>query len=121
MSSGPILAPAIPMSIYQISVLKELQNKQRTGQQQVIRINIVLMAHGGFNNSEIARALKIALNTVKTWRSRWLLAYNDLMKGEANLGLDKITSLVLLWHSGFNLIKMAKWYSILLHFLAFNC
>jgi len=91
MSNGPIPAPAIPMSTYQKSVLEELENRQKTGQQQVVRIKILLMAHEGFNNSEIKRELKISLNTVKKWRKRWNLVYQDLLESESNLELNKIT------------------------------
>lgn len=52
--------------------LKRLVRRQSTGQQLALRGRIILEANAGKNNSQIARELGTSLETVRTWRKRWL-------------------------------------------------
>ncbi len=52
--------------------LTELSKRHSTPQQLAKRARIVLMAAAGKNNSEIARELKVHVDTVRRWRQRWL-------------------------------------------------
>ncbi len=51
--------------------LKKIVKKHKTGQQIVKRACIVLAANEGKGNHQIKRELKVSLNTVRRWRSRW--------------------------------------------------
>jgi putative transposase len=51
--------------------LERLVRRHTTGQQLAARARIVLLAADGLNNSEIARALDVDVDTVRKWRSRW--------------------------------------------------
>lgn len=83
MQRGPYPARAIPMSDCQISILKAVANKATASQQDVTRSKILLLAQQGRNNSEVKRTLGVSLNTVKTWRSRWEIAYPTLLEAES--------------------------------------
>jgi transposase len=54
------------------TALEALTRRHAAGQQLVLRARIVLAAADGLNNSQIARALDVALETVRLWRRRWL-------------------------------------------------
>ena len=43
-----------------------------TPQQLALRARIILAADTGLNNAQIARELNVQVDTVRTWRSRWL-------------------------------------------------
>jgi transposase len=43
-----------------------------TPQQLALRARIILAADSGLNNAQIARELHLQVDTVRTWRSRWL-------------------------------------------------
>jgi DNA-binding CsgD family transcriptional regulator len=69
--------------------LEHLVRRHRTGQQIALRGRIILEAHAGKNNSQIARELGVSVETVRAWRTRWLalqsVAASDL-KVEDRLG-----------------------------------
>lgn len=52
--------------------LERLTRRHGSAQQLVLRAHIVLLANAGKNNEQIARALKIAVDTARLWRRRWL-------------------------------------------------
>jgi putative transposase len=54
-------------------VLKKLSKGHNTGQQLALRARIILAADQGKSNSQIVRKLKVSMNTVRLWRSRWFL------------------------------------------------
>jgi transposase len=79
MKRGQSPASAIPMTVLQLSILKEQKNRQNIGVQTLVRIQILLSAQQGQSNSQVKRDLGVSLNTVKTWRRRWLSAYKSLL------------------------------------------
>lgn len=52
--------------------LKALVCRHSTPQQQALRGRMILAAADGKNNSQIARELKVCVDTVRAWRERWL-------------------------------------------------
>ena len=52
--------------------LQKLIKRHSVGQQIALRGRIVLAAGSGQNNSQIAREMKMDLDTVRLWRQRWL-------------------------------------------------
>ncbi len=52
--------------------LEALVRRHSTPQQLAKRGRIVLLAHQGQNNSQIARELGICLDRVRAWRMRWI-------------------------------------------------
>jgi putative transposase len=52
--------------------LETLARKHSTPQQIALRARIVLLAHQGYNNRDIARQLGISDDMAAQWRSRWL-------------------------------------------------
>lgn len=52
--------------------LKALVHRHTTPQQQALRGRMILAAADGKNNSQIARELKVCVDTVRAWRGRWL-------------------------------------------------
>ncbi len=62
--------------------LERLVRRHTVGQQIALRCRIVLSAAAGKNNSQIAQAENVALDTVRLWRQRWLdlqpIALTDL-------------------------------------------
>jgi len=55
------------------AALKKLIKGHNTGQQIALRAQIVLTAGQGKSNSQIVRELRVSMNTVRLWRSRWSL------------------------------------------------
>jgi putative transposase len=62
--------------------LERLVKRHTVGQQFTLRGRIVLLAAAGKKNMEIAKELKVTLDTVRLWRGRWLdlqsIALDDL-------------------------------------------
>lgn len=61
--------------------LEVLVRRHSTPQQLVLRARIVLAAAAGDNHSEIARELKVSLDTARLWRQR----YRSLQKSELSV------------------------------------
>lgn len=62
-------------------LLEKISRRQTAAQHLVKRARIILNAAKGLNNTQIAKLLKIDLNTVQTWRGRWLTAEERLCNG----------------------------------------
>jgi putative transposase len=52
--------------------LERMVRRHKTAQQVALRARIILEADAGKNNSQIARELGLSVETVRTWRKRWL-------------------------------------------------
>ena len=52
--------------------LKALVRRHNTPQQVAQRGRMILAAAAGQNNSQIARALGVSVDTVRSWRMRWI-------------------------------------------------
>jgi putative transposase len=78
---GPKPSPII-LTPTQRDTLKRLKRRQRSPQQLVRRVQIILEAASGANNAQIARLLGIDRGQVRTWRKRWLEATLRLTAAE---------------------------------------
>ncbi len=67
---GPKL-PAVEVTVEERAELERIVRRHTAGQQLVERARIVLLASDGLNNSEVARAMDVHLDTVRKWRRRW--------------------------------------------------
>jgi putative transposase len=76
----------IALSLSEQQELEAVTRRHRSGQQLVVRARIILLAHEGKNNEQIARELKITVDTARLWRRRWLgfqgIALTDLSVSE---------------------------------------
>jgi transposase len=63
--------PAIVLTDAERQALEQLVRRHRTGQQVALRARLILAAAAGANNSQIARAVGVDIDTVRLWRSRW--------------------------------------------------
>lgn len=52
--------------------LKELVHRHSTPQQLAQRGRMILAAAEGKNNSQIARELSVCVDTIRSWRRRWI-------------------------------------------------
>lgn len=64
--------PAIDLTIEERRELDVLIRRHTTAQQLALRARIIVAAADGQNNSQIARALGLHVETVRQWRTRWL-------------------------------------------------
>ena len=68
--AGP-LPKQINLSHRQENIIKRLARRGKCFQQIFIRIQIILLAAMGMNNTHIANKLDVSRNTVRLWRERW--------------------------------------------------
>jgi transposase len=61
----------VELTMEERQALEALVRRHTAPQQVVVRARIVLLAADGFNNSQIARALGLEVDTVRLWRARW--------------------------------------------------
>lgn len=77
------------------NLLEKISRQQTATQQLVKRVQIILNAGQGVNNSQIATGLNLAQNTVRTWRGRWLAAEERLLNGlKAGLSDRELLALI---------------------------
>jgi putative transposase len=62
----------VELSLSEQQELEAITRRHSSAQQRVLRARIVLLAHAGKNNEQIARELKITVGTARLWRRRWL-------------------------------------------------
>jgi putative transposase len=76
----------VELSLSEKEALEAVTRRHSSGQQLVVRARIILLAHEGKNNEQIARELKITVDTARLWRRRWLgfpeIALADLSVSE---------------------------------------
>ncbi len=63
---------ALTLSEQEQKELEALVRRHCTPQQVALRGRMILAAAEGQNNSQIARALGISVDTVRSWRMRWI-------------------------------------------------
>jgi putative transposase len=77
---------ALTLSEQEQKELEVLVRRHTTPQQVAQRGRMILAATEGQNNSQIARALGVSVDTVRTWRMRWIglqaIALTDLSVSE---------------------------------------
>ena len=64
--------PVVELSPEEQQGLETLVRRPSTPQQLARRGRIILSAAAGLNNSQIARQVDLAVDTVRFWRNRWL-------------------------------------------------
>lgn len=74
--------PPIMLTPTQRETLQRLERRQRSSQQLVRRVRIVLEAASGASNTRIAGLLGIDRGQVRTWRKRWLECQPRLIAAE---------------------------------------
>jgi putative transposase len=74
--------PSIMLTPTQRETLQRLERRQRSSQQLVRRVRIVLEAASGASNTRIAGLLGIDRGQVRTWRKRWLECQPRLIAAE---------------------------------------
>jgi putative transposase len=67
----PKRARGIVLSEKEQEGLEQMTRRHRSEQQVVLRARIVLAAAQGHSNAQIARDLRINVDTVRLWRDRW--------------------------------------------------
>lgn len=97
MSRGKPAAP-IEMTLRQYRLLEEHSRKQTISHRQRIRLQILLKASQGINNSQVSKDLGISLNKVKQWRRRWSAFYESLCRYELGVKGEGISDYKLLQH-----------------------
>ncbi len=65
------VALELKLSVEEQAELETLTRRHTTAQQVAQRARIVLRSAAGENNSVIARALQMDVDTVRAWRARW--------------------------------------------------
>jgi transposase len=73
--------PVIKLEPRLQNLLEKISRQQTAAQRLVERARIILNATKELNNTQIATLLNIDLNTVRTWRGRWLAAEERLLNG----------------------------------------
>jgi putative transposase len=77
---------ALSLSEVERTSLERFVRRHSTPQQLAVRGRIILAAHAGKNNSQIAREEVVSVDTVRSWRRRWLalqgISLEDLSIGE---------------------------------------
>ena len=66
-------ATEIRLSQEEENALTKVVNRHKESQQIVKRARIVLAAHEGKSHGQIMKEVGVSLNTVRRWRSRWLM------------------------------------------------
>src|SRR3712207_5221264 len=66
--------PVVEVTAEERVELGRLSRRPTTGQQLAERARIVLLMADGRNNSEVARAVDVGVDTVRKWRTRWCRA-----------------------------------------------
>jgi len=81
----------ISCSPLQLEILEYIASRHSMPQQIVKRAKIILLCHQGQKLTLISREVGVSLNTVKTWRNRWLTAEEDLLKYESFLNNGQLS------------------------------
>jgi transposase len=63
--------PVVEVTVEERVELERLVRRHTTGQQLAERARIVWLMAEGLNNSQVARAVAVDVDTVRKWRTRW--------------------------------------------------
>jgi transposase len=81
--------PEIKLTPLLKQILEKISRRYTNPYWLVVRAKMVLFAHAGDNNSEIARRLDTDADTVAHWRARWLTATPRLLAAESEPMLER--------------------------------
>lgn len=79
----------ITLSNRQQNLLEQIVRRPNSPQGLVKRVQLVLSAARGVNNTQIAQQLQMNRGTVRTWRGRWSAAASKLSAAEGSEISDK--------------------------------
>lgn len=69
---GPKLQELTTLSEKEQEELEVLVRRHNTPKQQALRGRVIVAAAEGKNNIQIARNQHVSVDTVRTWRTRWI-------------------------------------------------
>jgi putative transposase len=90
-------ALCITLSPCERELLLKIQRKHSVPEFLKQRLQIVLAAHDGLRNQDIAQQYNLEVNRVGTWRKRWAIAHRQWQQSDTNLRPAMSEKLVLLW------------------------
>jgi putative transposase len=76
--------PPLDLTPRQHELLERLTRRHSAPQQLICRVQIILLAAAGHNNSQISRHVSLDRTQVRLWRRRWLTAAPRLAALEAS-------------------------------------
>lgn len=76
----PKRATPVQLQEEERAALLQVTKRRKSGQQLVLRAQIVLEASQGKSNATIAQALAVSVETVRLWRNRWAAWQNIDLK-----------------------------------------
>ena len=76
----PKRATLVVLSGEEQTALVQLTKRHKSGQQLVLRAQIVLAAGEGQSNVKIAQELSVSVETVRLWRNRWVAGRGIALK-----------------------------------------
>jgi transposase len=76
----PKRATLVVLSEEEQTALVQLTKRHKSGQQLVLRAQIVLAAGSGHSNVKIAQELSVSVETVRLWRDRWVAGQGLALK-----------------------------------------
>ncbi len=76
----PKRATLVVLSEEEHTALVQLTKRHKSGQQVVLRAQIVLAAGEGQSNVKIAQKLSVSVETVRLWRDRWAAGQGMALK-----------------------------------------
>ena len=79
--------------------LEAIVRRASAPQALVLRARIVLLAYAGWPNSQIARELGCAVNTVRTWRRRFVRGGMPALRDRPRSGRPRCTARMSGWRS----------------------
>lgn len=72
-------SPALPLNDRQRILLENYRSKATIPLRDFKRVSIILNGANGLPNTVSAKKIPVDLSTVEAWRSRWLMAYPELL------------------------------------------
>jgi len=91
---GPRPKPIV-LTGRQRDFLKQILRREKSTQQQVRRINVILLSEEESRNRSIARRLHLTLQTVRRWRKRWIQVGQAMRTAEENGDYKQLEQLIL--------------------------
>jgi putative transposase len=88
-------AKPIVLTERQRDFLKQVLRREKSTQQQVRRINVILLSNQQSTNRSIATRLHLTLQTVRRWRKRWKPVDRAMHTAEGNGYYKQVEHLVL--------------------------
>jgi len=88
-------AKPIALTQRQRDFLNRVLRREKSTQQQVRRINVILLSGARSSNRGIAKRLHLTLQTVRRWRERWRQADPGMRTAEENGDYKQLEQLII--------------------------